>query len=309
MSGVTHLKALQAVEMAIRTGSLKAAGDELGITPAAVGQRIRALEDYLDTELLLRGRARIAPTAELNHALPDLQTAFAAMERVSETLDFQRSAEIHMVADPDWAELWLLPRLSAYRERNPNISFCINGEGDVPLRLGAADIHVDTNEANTQSDTDEVLYTDRLLPVGSRENTARIADSPSETRLDGFPLLHLHSREGHSFRPGWAEWIATFGHRSTDPNRGMRYWHMRHALNGVRSNAGLLICNLSFVLHDLAEDKIQLPFPVKESLSAPEPYRMHIRPEALRRPQIRHFCEWLRHQAQETSARIADMTH
>jgi LysR family glycine cleavage system transcriptional activator len=45
MVAVTHLKSLQAVELAIRKGSLKEAADVLGITPAAVGQRVRALED------------------------------------------------------------------------------------------------------------------------------------------------------------------------------------------------------------------------------------------------------------------------
>jgi LysR family glycine cleavage system transcriptional activator len=79
MAAVTHLKSLQALELAIRCGSLKAAADRLGITPAAVGQRIRALEDYLGTDLLLRGRSGLQPTPELDHALGDLQTAFAAL--------------------------------------------------------------------------------------------------------------------------------------------------------------------------------------------------------------------------------------
>ena len=48
MSGMSYLKSLQAVDLALRTGSLAAAADALAITPAAVGQRIKALEDYLN---------------------------------------------------------------------------------------------------------------------------------------------------------------------------------------------------------------------------------------------------------------------
>ena len=33
----------------------------------------------------------------------------------------------------------LKPRLPRFRERHPNIRFCINGEGDVPIRLGRVD--------------------------------------------------------------------------------------------------------------------------------------------------------------------------
>jgi LysR family glycine cleavage system transcriptional activator len=51
MSAATHLKSLQALEMAIRVGSLKGAANHLGITPAAVGQRIRSLENYLGVDL------------------------------------------------------------------------------------------------------------------------------------------------------------------------------------------------------------------------------------------------------------------
>ena len=68
MAAVNHLRALQALELAIRKGSLKAAAVELSITPAALGQRIRALEDYLGFDLLVRGRSGIRPTKELEAA-------------------------------------------------------------------------------------------------------------------------------------------------------------------------------------------------------------------------------------------------
>jgi LysR family glycine cleavage system transcriptional activator len=51
---LSHLKSLQALELALRLGSLRAAGRMLWITPAAVGQRIKALEDHLGVELMVR---------------------------------------------------------------------------------------------------------------------------------------------------------------------------------------------------------------------------------------------------------------
>jgi DNA-binding transcriptional LysR family regulator len=69
---VSHLRSLQALEAAIRNGSLVAAASELGISPAAVGQRIKALEDYLGVELILRGRAGLQPSKALDSALPTL---------------------------------------------------------------------------------------------------------------------------------------------------------------------------------------------------------------------------------------------
>jgi LysR family glycine cleavage system transcriptional activator len=50
----SHLKSLQALEFALELGSLRAAGSVPRNTPAAVGQRIKALEDHLGVELMVR---------------------------------------------------------------------------------------------------------------------------------------------------------------------------------------------------------------------------------------------------------------
>jgi len=55
------------------------------------------------SDLLLRGRSGLKPTADLARAPKNLKVAFAALDRVTATLDFQRVTEIHIVADPDRA--------------------------------------------------------------------------------------------------------------------------------------------------------------------------------------------------------------
>ena len=186
MVALSHLRSLQAVELAIRKGSLKAAADTLGITPAAVGQRVRTLDDYLGSDLLLRGRSGLQPTPQLEHALADLQLAFAALERVTDALDFQRVSEIQIVADPDWADLWLAPRLDAFRKEHPNILFCVNGSGDVPLRLGAPDMRIDFGEVSG-----EALFTETFLPVTGPDNPRRIADWDPVLQM-GARISHVH---------------------------------------------------------------------------------------------------------------------
>ena len=99
MGYLTHLKALQALEAAVRNGSLKGAAEELGVTPAAVGQRIRALEAYLDCRLLDRGRHGIAPTAALHEALGDLTKGFHHLQQTAKTLRLDGLNLIRIVAD------------------------------------------------------------------------------------------------------------------------------------------------------------------------------------------------------------------
>jgi len=303
MSTITHLKALQALELAIRSGSLKRAADRLGITPAAAGQRIRALEDYLGADLLVRGRSGLQPTPALNRALGDLQTAFAALERVTETLDFQRPSEIQIVADPDWTELWLMPRLPDFRLTHPSIRFCVNGVGDVPIRLGAPDLRVDYGEGEG-----DPLFTDIFLPVTGLDNVRRIAGRDPTVQMEGMPLLHLKAQLEEDGPPGWVDWFRKFGHREIGPDRGVRYQHLRLGLEAVRENVGFLVCGLSLVRRDLDEGIVVNPFPISQHLVAPHPYRLKLRPDAERRPQVMRFVAWLRNEALETHRYVEEVT-
>ena len=303
INAVDHAPQIPAgLELAIRLGSLKAAADRLDITPAAVGQRIRALEDYLGADLLMRGRSGLQPTPELEMALGDLQIAFAALDRVTETLDFQRVSEIQIAAEPDWAELWLAPRLPAFRAANPKVLFCINGAGDAPLKLGAPDIRVEYGEGR-----DEPLFTDILLPVSGPDNLRRVGGWNPGQQMEGMPLLHLKSQRENTGHPGWVEWFQKFGSRESGLDRGVRYQHTRLALEAVRRNVGFLVCGLSLALNDLKDGSVVNPFPMTQHLAAPHPYRLKLRHDAAKRPQLQRFLVWLRNEASETRRQIEQM--
>lgn len=299
MAASSHLKSLQALELAVREGSLKATAEKLGITPAAVGQRIRSLEDYLGSDLLMRGRSGLQPTRVLDQAIADLRIAFEALDRASDTLDFQRVSEIHIVADPDWADLWLLPRLSEFRDEHPNLLFCINGTGDVPVRLGSPDVRIATDIADG-----EPLYQDILVPVTGLDNTRRVGDFDPVLQMEGMPLLHLKNQLECDNNPGWIDWFQRYGHRESGRDRGVSYPNARLALDAVKQNVGFLVCNLSLVLLDLEQKKIAHPFPLSQHITSPHPYRMKLRNDARKRAPVLRFAEWLNSKSLETQAAI-----
>ena len=299
MTSVTHLKSLQALELAVREGSLTAAAVRLGITPAAVGQRIRTLEDYLGTDLLLRGRSGLQPTPELQQALADLRAGFAALERVVETLDFQRVSEIHVVADPDWADLWLAPRLPRFRAEYPNILFCVNGDGDVPLRIGSPDLQIVCGD-----EPGIVLFRDVIVTVTGPDNSRRLADWDAQHEMEGMPLLHLKRQRDDDDYPGWVEWFKAFGHRALGNDRGIHYPNARLALKAVRENVGFLVCGLSLMLQDLEAKTVVHPFPISQNIVAPFPYRVRMSAKAETRPQVQRFVEWLELESRETQRKI-----
>ncbi len=307
MATVTYLKSLQALELAVRTGSLRATAEHLAITPAAVGQRIKSIEDYLGLELVVRGRYGVHPTPALERVLPHLNAAFDELEKAAEALDFQRVREIHIVANSDWADLWLFPRLPRFRAQNPNILFCVNGVGDVPTRIGQKDCEIWFGKSHAAHPSDS-LFRDYLLPVSSSENKQRISDLPAEERLEGFPLIHLECYADDPDAIGWPDWIKAHGYRNTAPERGVRYRHVTHALDAVHSSAGLLICGLSLILGAVEKDHVALPFPISLGAWTSHAYQVRFHDRSLRRPQVQRFRDWLLDESATTANDLHRLT-
>ena len=306
MKSVTHLRSLQALELAIRKGSLKEAASSLAITPAALGQRIRTIEDYLGFDLIVRSRSGTRATKELEAALAHLSAGFRELETVARILDFQRVDEIHITADSDWAELWLQPRLSTFQKENPNTLFCVNGTGDIPLRLGKPDCEIWFGEERG-SDHEYALFQDYLAPVGSPGNTKRISGQPKNTMLEGFPLLHLDCYTQNEGGIGWPEWIGKYGYRKTSPGLGIRYKKTMHALEAVYANSGFLICGLGLIRPKIEDGQLDTPFPIEEGQWSNHSYRIGFQHDSLRRKQTEIFRDWLLTQAEASKLELEEM--
>jgi LysR family transcriptional regulator, glycine cleavage system transcriptional activator len=297
MVAPSHLKSLQALELALRTGSLKDAARILAITPAAVGQRVKALEQYLGADLLVRGRSGLTASPALQAALPHLHSAFRDLELAGAALDLQRRSEIHVAATPDFADLWLKPRLVRFAAAHPGIAFCINGDGTVPLRLGPADCEITFSAPEADAD---VLFRDFVLPVSSPDISRRISRTRSRARLEGFPLMHLDFYKDDPDVPGWAEWTQQHQFTRNDPNRGPRFRRIRGVLDALFADAGLTLCGLALIGEHLDTSRLTLPFPRSTGTWTSHAFQARFRPGSLARAQIKRFRLWLTTEAAGT---------
>ncbi len=137
----THLplNALRVFDAAARHLSFTKAADELAVTPAAVGQQIRALEDVLGTVLFKRMTRNLELTPEATRALPALRAAFLELEESVRILQDAQGSKVLTIAAPrDFTAKWLLPRLAAYGAANPDMRFAVE----------AADAGIDFTQAN-----------------------------------------------------------------------------------------------------------------------------------------------------------------
>jgi LysR family transcriptional regulator, glycine cleavage system transcriptional activator len=309
MDGPTHLRSLQALELALRTGSLKGAAERLAITPAAAGQRVKALEDYLGIALLVRGRSGLQATPALSAALPHLEAAFRELKSVTEMLDLQRGQEIHIAATPDFADLWLQQRLPRFAAAHPNLRFNVNGEGTAPLRMGRIDCEITFGPSRAPQREErriDVLFRDFVLPISSPEIDARVAGRPRRERLEGFALFHVDFYKDDPQAPKWPQWVAAHRHKRTAPERGIRFTRITQAIETVADGAGYAMCGIALARERLDAGELSLPFALNTGHWTSHAFQLRIRADALLRPQVRRFRQWLLEEARATEQWLID---
>lgn len=136
----THLplNALRVFDAAARHLSFTRAADELAVTPAAVGQQIRALEDVLGVVLFRRTPKGLELTPEGTAGLDPLREGFLRFEESVEAMQAGQASDRYTIAVPrEFFAEWLAPRLARFQADAPGIQYILS-----------ADEHADFTEAN-----------------------------------------------------------------------------------------------------------------------------------------------------------------
>ncbi|MEM9501574.1 MAG: LysR family transcriptional regulator [Pseudomonadota bacterium] len=136
----THLplNALRVYDAAARHLSFTRAADELAVTPAAVGQQIRALEDHLGVVLFRRTSKGLELTPEGGAGLDALREGFLRFEESVQAMQAGQASDRYTIAAPrEFYAEWLAPRLAEFQAGTPGVLYSI-----------VADENADFTEAN-----------------------------------------------------------------------------------------------------------------------------------------------------------------
>lgn len=131
----THLplNGLRVFDAAARHLSFTRAADELAVTPAAVGQQIRALEDMLGVVLFRRTPKGLELTPEAEAGLPALRSGFLEFEESVRAMQVGQSSQHLTIAAPrDFIQKWLSGRLAGYIAAHPDLSVVLIAADGLP---------------------------------------------------------------------------------------------------------------------------------------------------------------------------------
>lgn len=152
----THipLNGMRVFDAAARHLSFTRAADELAVTPAAVGQQIRALEDVLGVVLFRRTPKGLELTPEAEAGLDPLRSGFLQFEESVRAMQAGQSSKSLTIAAPrDFTAKWLAPRLAEYGRSDPELRFAlVTGDDahdfteanlDLAVRYGARPVELE----------------------------------------------------------------------------------------------------------------------------------------------------------------------
>lgn len=159
----THLplNALRVFDAAARHLSFTRAADELAVTPAAVGQQIRALEDVLGVVLFRRTSKGLELTPEGAAGLDPLREGFLRFEESVAAMQAGQASDRFTIAVPrEFFAEWLGERLARFQAATPGVQYILTADEQADFTEANLDLAVRLAEG--PGDLEGVALTEAL---------------------------------------------------------------------------------------------------------------------------------------------------
>lgn len=182
------LNAVRVFATVARTGSLTAAGAELGVTSGAVSHQLKKLEDELGVSFFNRGNNSVSLTDAGERFYQEVAPAIALIERSAETL-YRDENEISVLASMSFAVRWLIPSLDRFRTICPEARVRVETNAYLTFpAVPASDVSIRYVRAGDSVDGWEALCRDFSRPVVSPSLLARDGNG-QEITISDVPAL------------------------------------------------------------------------------------------------------------------------
>jgi len=248
------LNALRAFEAATRHHSFARAAEELHVTPAAVSQLVKQLEDYLGMPLFRRGK-QLAPSDAALDALPLVSEAFDQLERaVARLRSSDGRGPLVVSTPPTFAARWLVPRLDNFQEQHPEIELRLLATRRlVDFVLEDVDVAIRFGTGDYPDLTVERLMSEIIVPVAA---PALAADIREPADLARKPLINDEWHISRQVFPDWETWLASLGVVPDAPLRLRYFGDANLVLQAAVAGLGVALSWHSLVADDLARGSL-----------------------------------------------------
>lgn len=232
------LVTVRAFEAFSRTGSVRAAADELAISHTVVSRHIQNLQESVGTALVQKDGRGLKTTREGERFAAKASKAFDLLEEATAELAHGGGDAIHICCMVGLASHRLLARLPMLEAGLANT--------DVILQPTTTRPDFDKDEADAEivyleqpekaaGIRSELLVRPRIVAVASPVLLRRYPAITSASQIVQLPLLHEKSSAL------WETWLEAHGVTDIPPLRGPRLWQGHLTLEAARLGQGVAL--------------------------------------------------------------------
>ena len=287
------LNSLRAFVAAARHLSLAKAADELNVTPGAVSQQIKQLEDHLGCALFRRTNRQLLLTDEGQACLPGLVEAFERMHEALQAIArVGQDGRLTVSVAPSLASKWLVPRLDRFTGLYPEIDVLVSAsmsladfdseDIDCAIRYGAG---------RYPGLVVEKLMAESVVPVCSPSLLKDKKTLRMPVDLKHFTLLHDDSPDQDPSCPDWSMWLRAAGIEHIGARRGLRFNQSSLVVEAAISGRGVALAKARLAADDIRAGRLVTLFDVKQPIQFAYYFVSPAAKSALKRVQL--FRKWL----------------
>jgi len=286
MRRLPHVTWLSTFEAAARHGSFAAAADELSLTPAAVSQHIKLLEQTLGMKLFKRlpkgveltdiGQAYAQPVRQ---SFVDLQTATDGL--------FQTTTQttLHVRASISFGVIVLVPRLHEFRALHPEINVVMSTTvwSD---RLNDATIDVDIRYGNGDWPERDIwqLRRGHASLICSPQVARSLQGDPSQRKTAD--IVSIVGSEND-----WPRMFGELGMKTVAPPIWLSVESSLLALESISAGRGIAIVDTLFADSYVKRGHLVVPF--EQAVSTTQNFYLVADPDRETRSAVECFRDWI----------------
>lgn len=294
---------LKGFEAAGRRLSFTRAAEELHLTQSALSRQVQALEAALGVALFERRHRALALTRAGEAYHREISSFLGALAAATASLqETERAPGLALSTTVSFASLWIIPRLSAFRARRPDVEVFVSADDRlVDLARGDIDVAVRYLPAESAPPGAVRLFGERMLPVASPALLKR-AGAPLRQPADlaRHVLLHLDDPDGGMPWLDWRAWLAANGRAELKPAGSLRFKLYDQVIQAAIGGQGVALGRIPLVASLLRAGTLVAPFPKR--YESTRGYYVVVAPHARSRGDVTAFVEWLRDEAAQEAS-------
>jgi LysR family transcriptional regulator, glycine cleavage system transcriptional activator len=285
------LRGLHYFEAVARLGSVGDAAKEIGVSSSAVSHQLRELAEIVGEKLIERAGRGIALTAAGSTLSRKLQSTFSELDRMVAEVVGETHLAFSLAVCSCFGPNWLVPRLSGFIARHPEIDIEVRlYHQDPELTHSAADAIITAEPVKPGYDS-IVLFEEMMVAV-----RAPASQAMATSRANRLITTDLHAE---ILGRDWQDFCAQTGRELGDLKTGewLRCSHYVLALEMAKAGLGLaLIPDFLAARH---VGKGELAYFDNSRVSARRSYRLCYKTKRASDEAIRAFGRWIKSELPE----------